>query len=453
MNEKKYLRWYNKLGYGSGDLAGNIVYALLVNFVMIYLTDTVGMEAGIIGILMMISKFADGISDVIFGNMIDKTKSRMGKARPWMLWSYIGNAICLVLIFAIPVQLGSVAKYAYFFIFYTLFNAVFYTANNISYATLTALVTRNEGERVQMGSIRFMFSLATNLVVAFCTISSVDVLGGGAGGWKNIALIYALIGLIVNTIAVFSVKELPESELRDNSGIVDNDESVEKIGLIESLKLLINNKYAVMICIIYFSIYSMVGMGGISIYYMQYVLGDASLLGIFTAAQMIPPIIGLTFTPMLVSKFKGMYKVNLWGYVLTLVCKIPFIIGGYMCNLPIMLIATFGTEFFSSPLLGGINALIASSSEYTYNTKGKRVEGIMYSCSSLGNKIGTGIGSALSGILLSLGGYVANAAQQSASALSMLRFMYLWFPVIPIVIITICLYKMDVEKKLTEMNS
>ena len=96
MQEKKYLKWYNKLGYGSGDWAANMVYALLTSFVLIYLTDTVGLNAGIVGTLMMFSKFADGVTDVFFGSLIDKTKSKMGKARPWMLWSYIGRSESVV---------------------------------------------------------------------------------------------------------------------------------------------------------------------------------------------------------------------------------------------------------------------------------------------------------------------------------------------------------------------
>ena len=99
MEEKKYLKWYNKVGYGSGDIAGNVVYALLAAFVMIYLTDTVGLNAGIVGTLIAVSKIFDGISDVFFGALIDKTKSKMGKARPWMLYGYFGCAECLVAIF------------------------------------------------------------------------------------------------------------------------------------------------------------------------------------------------------------------------------------------------------------------------------------------------------------------------------------------------------------------
>ena len=143
MQEKTYLKWYNKVGYGSGDIAGNVVYAFLSSFVMIYLTNTVGLNPGIVGTLIAASKVFDGITDIFFGAMIDKTKTRLGKARPWMLYGYIGCAVTLAAIFAIPESLGKSAQYAWFFIAYTLLNAVFYTANNIAYSALTALVTKN----------------------------------------------------------------------------------------------------------------------------------------------------------------------------------------------------------------------------------------------------------------------------------------------------------------------
>ena len=111
MTEKRYLKWYNKVGYGSGDIAGNVVYAFLSSFVMIYLTNTVGLNPGIVGTLIAVSKLLDGVTDIFFGSLIDKTHSKMGKARPWMLYGYIGCAITLVAIFAIPTNLGQFAQY------------------------------------------------------------------------------------------------------------------------------------------------------------------------------------------------------------------------------------------------------------------------------------------------------------------------------------------------------
>ena len=124
MEEKTYLKWHNKVGYGSGDIAGNVVYAFLSSFVMIYLTNTIGLNSGIVGTLIAVSKLFDGITDIFFGTMIDRTKSKMGKARPWMFYGFFGCAITLYGVFAIPTNMGKTAQYAWFFICYTLLNAV-----------------------------------------------------------------------------------------------------------------------------------------------------------------------------------------------------------------------------------------------------------------------------------------------------------------------------------------
>ena len=173
MIEKRYLKWYHKIGYGSGDIAGNCVYALLTAFMMIYLTDTIGLNMGIVSTLIAASKIFDGVTDFFFGRMIDKTHTNMGKARPWMLWPYIGCAITLVACFSIPTAWDKTAQYIFFFLSYTLLNAVFFTANNIAYASLTELITRNTSERVQIGYIRFIFAFATKIVIEAVTIFAV----------------------------------------------------------------------------------------------------------------------------------------------------------------------------------------------------------------------------------------------------------------------------------------
>ena len=136
------------------------------------------------------------------------------------------------------------------------------------------------------------------------------------------------------------------------------------------------------------------------IYYMTYVLKNANLLGVFSWAINIPMIIGLLFTPALVAKFGGMYKLNLMGYTLGTIGRLGVVIAGYMGSVPLMLVCTAVAAIGMSPLQGDMNALIATCSEYTYLTHGKRVDGTMYSCTSLGTKLGGGIGTALAGWLL-----------------------------------------------------
>ena len=444
MEEKKYLKWYNKVGYGSGDLAANCIYGLITSFVMLFMTDYVGLNAAVVGVLIMVSKIFDGVTDVLFGNLMDKTHTKMGKARPWMLFSEIGNVICLVAVFAIPKSLGETAQYAYFFIAYTLLNAVFYTANNIAYASLTSLITRNVNERVQMGSIRFMFSLVTNIVVSAITLGLVDPLGGGTTGWRNIAIIYALISLVVNTISVFSVRELPVEDIDETTGEAKAVE--EKIPFIESLKLLLKNPYFVMIAIFYILMYIQTGITGVASYWCIYVLKNQNALGLFTTAQMAPMVVGLAFTPFLVKKMKGMYKVNFYGYCAATVFRVLYVFAGLTLNIPFMLITAALAGLCTSPVTGDINALISAASEYTVRTQGKHIEGAMFSCSSFGIKLGGGIGSALSGILLDAGGYINGAADQPQSAINMLNFMYLFFPLIAVILTTVVMYFLKVEK-------
>lgn len=200
--------------------------------------------------------------------MIDKTHSKMGKAKPWMLYGYIGCAITLVGCFAVPVSLGTTAKYVWFFISYTLLNSVFYTANNIAYSALTSLITKNSKERVQMGSYRFIFAFSTSLLIQAITVGFVDKCGGDAAAWRTVAIIYAIIGLVVNTISALSVKELPEEEL--NEGEVKNDN--EKYGIVQAFKLLVKNKYYMMICGTYILQQLYGAMIGAGIYYMTWVL-------------------------------------------------------------------------------------------------------------------------------------------------------------------------------------
>ncbi len=443
MQEKQYLKWYNKVGYGSGDIAGNVVYAFLSSFVMIYLTNTVGLNPGVVGTLIAASKFFDGITDIFFGAMIDKTKSRLGKARPWMLYAYIGCAVTLAAIFAIPVDMGKTAQYAWFFIAYTLLNAVFYTANNIAYSALTALVTKNSKERVQMGSYRFIFAFGTSLLIQSITIGAVAACGGGAGGWRTVAIIYSLIGLVVNTLSVFSVKELPEEELNESS---KETVAEEKYGLATAAKLLISNKFYLMICGVYIlqQVYgAMLNMG---IYYMTYVLKNENLYGVFSWAINIPLIVALVFTPTLVAKWKGMYKLNLRGYMLGTFGRAMVVVAGYLGSIPLMLFFTGVAAMGQGPWQGDMNAVIASCSEYTYLTQHKRVDGTMYSCTSLGVKLGGGLGTAIAGWMLAASGFEGTLAVQPQSCINMLYFMYLWIPMLISLVITLVLSKMNVEE-------
>ncbi len=368
-----------------------------------------------------------------------------------MLWPYLGCGACLFAIFAIPTSWGLTAKYAYFFIFYVLLNAGFYTANNIAYSALTALVTKNENERVQLGSLRFVFAFTTSTIIQSVTFGLVEYFGNTAAAWRIVALIYVVIGIISNTISVLSLKELPEDE---NETKKDAAAPAEKYSLREAAGLLIKNKYYLLILGVYLLTQLYSAFTGVGTYYMTYVLGDGDLLGKFATALNIPMIIGLLLVPTLVAKLGGMYKINYRGYAVATIARILVIVAAYMNSIPLMLAFTAIASLGMCPLQGDLNAVIASASDYTYLTTGKRIDGTMYSCTSLGVKIGGGLGTAISGWLLAAAGYIeGGAAVQPESVITMLNVMYLWLPTIFCALVTYLLTKLNVEKANQELRA
>ncbi len=403
-----------------------------------------------------------------------------------MFYGYFGCALTLIGIFAIPVNLGETAQYAWFFITYTLLNAVFYTANNIAYSALTSLVTKSSKERVQMGSFRFMFAFATSLLIQSITLQAVSMLGGGANGWRTIAIIYAVIGLMINSLSVFSVKELPEEELAEGNAKAEIESGEEderagtaamdkagstataavgavtagdgsttqekEYGLVEAMKLLVANKYYLMICGAYILQQIYTAMLNMGVYFMTYVLLNENLYGVFSWFINIPLIVALVFTPMLVAKWKGMYKLNVASYTIATVGRALVILAAYLGSVPLMLLFTAVAAFGQGPWQGDMNAVIASCSEYTWLTKHKRVDGTMYSCTSLGIKLGGGIGTAVAGWLLAVSGFDGKAVVQAPSTINMLYVMYLWIPFAINLLITLILSRLNVEKANQELQ-
>lgn len=443
MSEKKYLKWYQKVAYGSGDMAGNCGYALISTFMMFYLTTAMGLNSIVIGNLMMVSKLLDGVSDVFFGSLMDKTKSKMGQARPWMLFGQIGVSLSLFLVFCIP-SMSPTMQYAYFFVFYTAYNAIFYTANSIAYASLAAKITKNGQERVQLGSIRFIFATFTTLVISYNATNLVEKFGGGTKGWRMVALLFALIALAVNTFSVLMVKEIPDEQT--DTQTEEKQPSGSTVSFLESMKLLLKNPYYIIILGLYLVNYIYSGITqGAGIFFMTYYMGDPALLGTFSLVSLIPVMIILILTPTLVKKCGTMRKMNLYTRVIAIAMGVIFVVAAMNKNLPLMLISAFFRNMAGGPLTGTLNAMVAETSDYTWRTQKVRIDGVMFSCSSIGVKLGGGIGSAVVGWLLAWGGFDNTASVQPASAVNIIFFMYAVVPVIFGLLMAVLVYLLKVE--------
>ena len=261
-------------------------------------------------------------------------------------------------------------------------------------------------------------------------------------GWRAIAIIYAVIGLITNTISVFSVKELPEAD----EELEEERREEHQLTFLQSFKFLLKNKYYVIICSSYILTQLYASVIGMGTYYAKYILGNEEIFSTLSLAINITMVVALTVLPVVIKKLGGMYKLNILGYLIAVAGRIGVMVAAYMGSLPLMLAFTALATVGIAPLQGDLNALIACCSEYTTLTTGHRLEGMMYSCSSLGIKVGGALGTAISGWLLAAAGYIKNAAVQVPSAVNMLNFLYLWMPIILCAAVAFLLVFLRVEK-------
>ena len=440
-NEKKYLKWYNKFGYGIGGGSIASTSAIVNNFALLIMTDFVGLNAGIIGTIIMVSKLLDGVSDVVFGNILDRTKTPMGKARPWMLGAGFGVALCAILTVIMPANMSQFLKYAWFTTFYIAYNAVFYTAMSISYKTLTALITRSSVERVQLGMSYNFIMLAFMMVISTAAVPIAN-----AVGWDKVAIGTAILGLACNLITVFSVKELPESEMAEEIAgkTMPEKEAEEKISFIESFKLLAKNRFYLYALVLNILFNFCSNLGSIATYYFTYVMHNANLYSSFNGSGFIASIIGMFAAPILIKKL-GMYKGNLYSFTIGCFLRVLIIPSAMMGNVPMMLLFTVLSTLCTSSLNPTFNSITADIAEYTYKKEGRRVEGSMFSCVSMGAKIGSALGSGLCGWGLAAVGYVNGVEIQTTAVLNMMSFMYILLPIIAYFCMAFCLSKLNVQ--------
>jgi GPH family glycoside/pentoside/hexuronide:cation symporter len=437
---EKRLKFGNKLAYGVGDFGSNYCWTFVSMFALIYFTDTVGVSAAAVATLIMVSKILDGFTDVLMGGLIDKTKSKMGKARPWLFWSAFPLMILLVLLFSVPAGFSATGKNAYIFIIYTLLGAVCYTASNISYNAMTSLVTDNPKDRVSMGSIRFLCAVAASLVLSSTTVALVNAFGGGRRGWVLVAVLYALVYGLFTMITVFGVREMKATAAETRKV----EEPAETLSFAKSILLLCKNKYFIIMLGLFLVNYISSGLGGaIGIYYVQYVLGNPALLGLFSLAGMIPMMIVLPLAPRLTSKF-GMQRTCLVGSLISVAGSLVVVFSNN--NIPILMAGLIIRGVGGAPFIGTMYALVAEVAEYAALKFKVRMEGVVYSCCSVGIKVGSGVGVALAGWLLTAGHYDGAASVQPQSAVAMIQSLYLIAPLIIALLVAILLWTLKVEK-------
>lgn len=425
-----------RIGYGVGDFANNMMYTPVNSFFTYFLTNVAGLGAGVVGTLLLLSRLLDGVSDLIVGTLMEKIHSKHGKARPWLLWWCIPFAISLVLMFSAP-DFGTTGKIIYAFLTYNLAVTIVYTAINLPFGSLAALMTKNQTERGYLNISKMVFAFGGGMVVNAATLPLVKFFGNDSLAWQKTFLIYGVAAIVLFLIVFFTTKEAV-TETAEEKG------SVEKVNIKEALFSLIKNKYWLQLLGIFFLNSMVNAFIGVNVYYAQYIMDDTNLVGTLSLFQNIASFAAFAICTVLIRK-AGKQKIAVGGVVCSFVGYAMVLLNP--TSYTVLYISAVVKGIGNAALSGVMYGMLADTVEYNDWHSGIRAEGLVFSANSIGQKVGSGIGSAVLGWILAAFGFVSSSAVQPASAINGIRVIFLYVPLVVFAIMFVILmfYKLDKE--------
>lgn len=431
-NGKFYVPAWVTRGVG---LAVNSILLMQITF---YATESVGLSAGVVGTLLLVSKLFDGITDLIAGFIIDKTHTRWGKARPYELF-LIPTWILTVLLFSTPNNMSLTGKAIYIFILYLLINAVCVTFLSASEAVFMARSTSDDNRRAHAltaaGICAMIFPAAISIVLPFLMASW----GTQPGGWTKIALVLGIPSCLIGLIRFFYIKEERDVESEKN----------ENITLKESLHCLLQNKY----------VFLQAGAGLLSMlatnvaaavqaYYFTYIVGDLAKMSAIGVMGLAAPFMLLIF-PLALRKIGGMNFVKV-GVVIAIIGSVLKYFAGDNMTLIIIGSLLAGVGIPAITMVGAIFGI--QCMDYGEWKTGIRVEGMINAVGGFATKVGSGLASGLVGLVMGMTGYVGGAATQTAAANTAIVWCFSLIPAILCVGMFILCSFYDLEKKIGKIR-
>ena len=412
-----------------------VPYILTVAYLSFYYTDVVGVPAAIVGTLLLLSRVFDGITDVIMGMVIDKTRSKMGKARIWLLIMAIPNAIFIILAFSVPEGLTDFSLYLYIYVTYNLATSIAYTMVYIPGWTLNNLLTDNPKEHAKSGILFQIVGATVVMIIQYTFIRIVTLFGSDRSAWTLATAIFASAGAVFMIISSLNIKER----------VVQKIEEV-KIPLKQRLNALVHNKYWVVFVLSWLFAeiqWTLIGSGGV--YYATHILGDINKYPVIGITQTISWISVLLAATWLVKHLKPknvwvlgsaliltgsaiqIFATQIWALILA--CEVIKGIGMGCC-------------------LSSQGAIMADSVDYSRRKFGIDVAGVGNAGISFGAKFGGGLGGIMIGGVLGWFGYDGTAAVQSSNAQLGIIVVYLGILMVVSIINILLMVRFDLYKKI-----
>lgn len=432
-------------GVGFGTLiawslrpASTGVAIMIMGYLTVFAVNTMKMSPSLIGGLLLASKLIDGVTDLFAGYIVDNTRSRWGKGRPYE-WCVVGMWLATLLLFCVPASASTPVKAAWILIMYLFANSIF---NTFLSANATVYMVRAFSTERQYVSLSTYGGVVPMVIVAVFNIIFPSLMGSLAtsqGGWIRLVAIFAVPLTVLGMLRFFVVKET-----RD----VETKASGNKVAFGDILSVLKKNPYIYMMAAASMVMNIITNMG-VNVFYFTDIVGNVGLMGVLAATQFI--ILPLMFIfPQILKKISVMKLIRIG-----ILCAVTGFVVNFFAgsNLIMLIIGNILTGGGAVPISMLGNLIIIECAEYNEYIGLRRLEGSLGAVNGFAHKVGAGLGAGLLGILIGAAGYDGNLAVQPASAITMVRLLYSLIPAaMYVVVYLICrLYKLD--KRMPEIKA
>ncbi|MFP2995062.1 MFS transporter [Spongiivirga sp. MCCC 1A20706] len=391
-----------KIGYGLGDLGFNFYWANISGFLLYFYTDVFGITAAAAGTMFLVTKIIDAFTDPVMGGIADRTRSKWGKYRPYLLFGGIPMAGAAVLTYTTP-DLGENGKLVWAYGTYT-FMMLMYTILSMPYSALSGVITAKSQDRTDLISFRFIAAFTGTTIVNWFTLDLVEYLGKGdeALGWQLTMVLYGLVAAVLFAIVTFTTKERIQPP------------PTQKTNALSDIKDLLKNKpWMVLFALALIIMITITMRAGASIYYIKYYLEKPDLVELFITTYGLALAAGAALTPVM-TRFVEKKKLLIVLLSLTGILSISFFFipadaTWLIFTVNILIGLSLGPK---SPLAF---SMYADTADYTEWKTGRRATAMTFSAATFSQKLGGALATWAIGLILSAMGYVAKQAQTDAS--------------------------------------
>ena len=421
VHDTQPISFTEKLGYGLGDTASNFFFATFNIFLLYYYTDIFGLSAAAVGTMFLLTKILDAVSDPVMGLIADRTNSRWGKFRPYLLWAAVPYGLCGYAMFANP-DLSYAGKLVYAYVTYSLMMLA-YTAINVPYSALMGVISPSSIERTKVASYRFFCAFAAGWLVGTFVTPLKNILGRGdeALGFQLTMAIFAVVSVALFWITFATTRERVTPAPTQSNLKLD-------------LKALLGNgPWRALFAAGIFTLINIAVRNGTLLYYFKYYVGDDGSriflifdkTAVFLSLGLLAMMVGVSLTKTLSQRFEKRQLMIVLSLLNALSMALFYFTPPEQYWL--MVAINCAGMLAAGPTPALVWSMYADCADYGEWKTGRRTTALVFSTVQFSHKMGLAVGAGLAGIILSSFGFVANETQTAAS-LTGIRFMFSIFP-------------------------